>query len=198
MLQALTSVAGQPGVLIPQQISTCGSLGYIANGEVLAPQQVVGTLLLNGRISDGFGMRVHPIRKRLLMHWGMDIAAPLGTPIYAIGDAVVLEATSDTAGGNCVKLSHSRVYASAYCHLMQFANGVRVGAKIRRGNVIGFVGSTGLSTGPHLHWELFVRNARVEPVCECAGELPLLSSAHGRKKQSKTVNRSLTHQGGSL
>jgi hypothetical protein len=114
-----------------------------------------------GRISSSYGARMHPILGYLRMHAGVDIAAPYGTPIRAVADGTVSYAGWHGGHGNYVKLEHSGALGTGYGHMSKIA--VRVGQKIARGQVIGYVGSTGLSTGPHLHYELFKNGASINP-----------------------------------
>ena len=114
-----------------------------------------------GRISSGFGQRAHPILGYLRMHSGMDIAAPSGTPIRAVMEGTVQFAGWHGGHGNYVKLAHAGKMATGYGHMSRMA--VRAGQKVTRGQVIGYVGSTGLSTGPHLHYELFKNGTLVNP-----------------------------------
>ncbi|MBO9574372.1 MAG: M23 family metallopeptidase [Sphingobium sp.] len=114
-----------------------------------------------GRISSGYGERNHPILGYLRMHSGMDIAVPYGTPIRAVSDGTVNYAGWHGGHGNYVKLAHSGNLGTGYGHMSKIA--VKVGQHVSRGQVIGYVGSTGLSTGPHLHYELFKNGALVNP-----------------------------------
>ncbi len=108
---------------------------------------------INGaRLSSPFGMRKHPIDGFNKMHRGTDFAAPKGTPIMASGDGVVLKSAWCGGGGNCIKIKHNSSYSTVYAHLSKFANGIKKGKRIRQGQIIGYVGSTGKSTGPHLHY----------------------------------------------
>ena len=119
---------------------------------------------INGaRISSGFGMRRHPIQGYSKMHKGVDFAAPTGTPIFASGDGVVEFAGRKNGYGNYVKVKHNATYASAYAHASRIARGIREGVKVKQGQVIAYVGSTGQSTGPHLHYEILVNNQQVNP-----------------------------------
>lgn len=114
-------------------------------------------------ILSGFGMRIHPIFKTLRMHTGVDFAAPLGTPVYATGDGVVETADDLERGyGNHVVINHGFGYETLYGHLSRF--GCTVGEKIKRGQIIGYVGSTGESTGDHLHYEVIKNGVKVNPV----------------------------------
>lgn len=115
------------------------------------------------RITSGFGMRRHPILGYSKMHKGMDFGAPRGTPIYAAGAGTVEKAGRNGAYGNYVRLRHNSTTKTAYAHLNGFARGLKPGAKVRQGQVIGYVGTTGRSTGPHLHYEVIVNNKQTNP-----------------------------------
>jgi len=115
---------------------------------------------INGaRLSSSFGMRKHPILGFNKMHRGTDFAAPEGTPIMASGDGKVIRSRWCGGGGNCIKIKHNSTYTTVYAHLSKFARGIKEGVKVRQGQIIGYVGSTGLSTGPHLHYEV-IENGR--------------------------------------
>ena len=117
---------------------------------------------INGaRLSSSFGMRKHPILGYNKMHRGTDFAAPSGTPIMASGSGTVVRARWCGGGGNCVKIKHNSTYQTVYAHMKSFAKGIKEGRKVRQGQIIGYVGSTGLSTGPHLHYEVIVNGKKV-------------------------------------
>ena len=117
---------------------------------------------INGaRLSSAFGMRKHPILGYNKMHRGTDFAAPSGTPIMASGSGTVTRARWCGGGGNCVKIKHNSTYETIYAHMKSFAKGIREGKKVKQGQIIGYVGSTGLSTGPHLHYEVIVNGKKV-------------------------------------
>jgi murein DD-endopeptidase MepM/ murein hydrolase activator NlpD len=117
---------------------------------------------INGaRLSSSFGMRKHPILGYNKMHRGTDFAAPSGTPIMASGSGTITRARWCGGGGNCVKIKHNSTYETIYAHMKAFAKGIREGKKVKQGQVIGYVGSTGLSTGPHLHYEVLVNGKKV-------------------------------------
>lgn len=117
------------------------------------------------RISSRFtGSRFHPVLQRYTTHYGVDYAAPSGTPVHAIGDGVVISAGWSGGGGNMVKIRHNSVYSTAYLHLKAYGSGIRTGTYVRQGDVIGYVGSTGLSTGPHLDFRVWKNNAPVNPL----------------------------------
>ena len=117
---------------------------------------------INGaRLSSSFGMRKHPILGYNKMHRGTDFAAPEGTPIMASGDGKVIRARWCGGGGNCIKIKHNSTYTTVYAHLKNFARGIREGARVKQGQTIGYVGSTGMSTGPHLHYEVIINGKKV-------------------------------------
>ena len=117
---------------------------------------------INGaRLSSSFGMRKHPILAYNKMHRGTDFAATSGTPIMASGTGTITRARWCGGGGNCVKIKHNSTYETIYAHMKSFAKGIKEGRKVRQGQVIGYVGSTGLSTGPHLHYEVIVNGKKV-------------------------------------
>ena len=117
---------------------------------------------INGaRLSSSYGMRKHPILGYNKMHRGTDFAAPSGTPIMASGSGTVTRARWCGGGGNCVKIKHNSTYETIYAHMKAFAKGIKEGRKVKQGQIIGYVGSTGLSTGPHLHYEVLVNGKKV-------------------------------------
>jgi murein DD-endopeptidase MepM/ murein hydrolase activator NlpD len=117
------------------------------------------------RVSSGFSnSRYHPILKIRRPHHGVDYAAPRGTPVYAIGDGQVIAAAYERGGGNYVKIKHNGIYRTTYMHLQGFAKGIRQGVYVKQGDVIGYVGSTGLSTGPHLDFRFYKNGYAVDPL----------------------------------
>ena len=115
---------------------------------------------INGaRLSSSFGKRKHPILGFTKLHTGTDFAAPKGTPIMASGDGIVTKAKWCGGGGNCVKIKHNSSYQTVYAHMSKFGRGIKKGVRVKQGQIIGYVGSTGLSTGPHLHYEV-IENGR--------------------------------------
>jgi murein DD-endopeptidase MepM/ murein hydrolase activator NlpD len=132
------------------------------------------------RVSSGFGMRRHPILGYSKFHKGIDFAAPTGTPIYAAGDGVVQEVGPKSTFGNYVRIKHNGTYGTAYAHLSRFASGMKVGRRVRQGEVIGYVGSTGLSTGAHLHYEVLVADKQINPL---SVKLPTGEKLAGEEKQ---------------
>tara|TARA_B100000700_G_scaffold313913_1_gene399695 strand:+ start:95 stop:1396 length:1302 start_codon:yes stop_codon:yes gene_type:complete len=117
---------------------------------------------INGaRLSSSFGMRKHPILGYNKMHRGTDFAAPEGTPIMASGSGKIIRARWCGGGGNCIKIRHNSTYSTVYAHLKNFARGIKEGTRVTQGQIIGYVGSTGMSTGPHLHYEVIVNGKKV-------------------------------------
>ena len=117
---------------------------------------------INGaRLSSSFGKRKHPILGFTKMHAGTDFAAPMGTPIMASGDGIVTRAKWCGGGGNCVKIKHNSVYQTVYAHMSKFGRGIKKGVRVKQGQIIGYVGSTGLSTGPHLHYEVIENGKKI-------------------------------------
>ncbi len=117
---------------------------------------------INGaRLSSAYGMRKHPILGYNKMHRGTDFAAPSGTPIMASGAGKITRARWCGGGGNCVKIKHNSTYETIYAHMKSFAKGIKEGRRVKQGQIIGYVGSTGMSTGPHLHYEVVVNGRKV-------------------------------------
>ena len=138
-----------------------GSEGhYDKNGKSIK-KALMKTPINGARLSSSFGMRKHPIDGFNKMHRGTDFAAPMGTPIMASGDGVIKKAGWCGGGGNCVVIRHNSTYQTVYAHMSKFAQGIRSGIRVKQAQVIGYVGSTGKSTGPHLHYEVIVNGERI-------------------------------------
>ena len=133
---------------------------YDMNGKSIT-KSLMKTPINGARLSSSFGMRKHPILGYNKMHRGTDFAAPSGTPIMASGSGTVTRARWCGGGGNCVKIKHNSTYETVYAHMKSFGKGVKEGRKVKQGQIIGYVGSTGLSTGPHLHYEVIVNGKKV-------------------------------------
>jgi len=133
---------------------------YDISGKSIV-KSLMKTPINGARLSSSFGMRKHPILGFNKMHRGTDFAAPTGTPIMASGSGTVTRARWCGGGGNCVKIRHNSTYETIYAHMSKFARGIREGKKVKQGQIIGYVGSTGLSTGPHLHYEVVVNGKKV-------------------------------------
>ena len=117
---------------------------------------------INGaRLSSSFGLRKHPILGYNKMHRGTDFAAVEGTPVMASGDGKVVRARWCGGGGNCIKIKHNSTYSTVYAHLKNFGRGIKEGVRVKQGQIIGYVGSTGMSTGPHLHYEVIINGKKV-------------------------------------
>ena len=117
------------------------------------------------RVSSGFSYaRRHPVTRRVQPHTGVDYAAPKGTPVMTIGDGVITSMKYEGAGGNTVRIRHNSVYSTAYLHLSRYAKGLKVGQRVRQGEVIGYVGSTGRSTGPHLDFRVWKNGTPINPL----------------------------------
>ena len=133
---------------------------YDKNGKSV--QKALMKTPINGaRLSSSFGMRKHPIDGFNKMHRGTDFAAPKGTPIMASGNGIIQKAGWCGGGGNCVKIRHNSTYETIYAHMSKFARGIKKGVRVQQGQTIGYVGSTGKSTGPHLHYEVIVNGKKV-------------------------------------
>lgn len=135
---------------------------YDENGRSLKKNLMV-TPVDGSRISSGYGMRRHPILGYSRMHRGLDFAAPAGTPIKAAGDGVVEFTRYDSSFGRNIRLRHAGGYKTRYAHMSRFARNIRAGVRVRQGQIIGYVGSTGLSTGPHLHYEVSYQGRSMNP-----------------------------------
>jgi murein DD-endopeptidase MepM/ murein hydrolase activator NlpD len=136
-----------------------GSEGHYDENGKSVKKALMKTPINGARLSSKFGMRKHPIVGYHKMHRGTDFAAPMNTPIMASGDGVVTKAKWCGGGGNCIKIKHNSTYQTIYAHMSKFASGIKAGVRIKQGQIIGFVGSTGASTGPHLHYEV-VKNGK--------------------------------------
>ncbi len=137
---------------------------YDAEGKNLR-RVFLKTPIQYSRISSRFQTkRFHPILKIARPHYGVDYAAPTGTPIRAVGDGTIMLAARSGGAGNTIKLKHNETYITAYKHLSRFAQGIRANVKVKQGQTIGYVGSTGLSSGPHLHFEFYVNGKYVDPL----------------------------------
>jgi len=133
---------------------------YDLNGKSI--QKALMKTPINGaRLSSSFGMRKHPILGYNKMHKGTDFAAPKGTPVMASGNGKIIRAKWCGGGGNCIKIKHNSTYSTVYAHLSAFARGIRVGKRVKQGEIIGYVGSTGMSTGPHLHYEVIENGKKI-------------------------------------
>ena len=133
---------------------------YDKNGKSVK-KALMKTPINGARLSSPFGMRKHPIDGFNKMHQGTDFAAPMGTPIMASGNGIIKKAGWCGGGGNCIVIRHNSTYQTIYAHMSKFAKNIRTGVRVKQGQVIGYVGSTGKSTGPHLHYEVVVNGKKV-------------------------------------
>lgn len=141
-----------------------GEIGYYT-GEGESAQRLLMRMPVNGaRISSSFGMRFHPVLNRNRPHNGTDFAAPRGTPVMAAGAGIVERANRFGSFGNYVRIRHANGYQTAYAHLQGFASGVRAGTRVQQGQIIAYVGTTGRSTGPHLHYEVHLNGSPTNPM----------------------------------
>tara|TARA_B110001452_G_scaffold231131_1_gene207837 strand:- start:205 stop:855 length:651 start_codon:yes stop_codon:yes gene_type:complete len=138
-----------------------GSEGHYDKNGKSVEKALMKTPINGARLSSSFGMRKHPIDGFNKMHRGTDFAAPMGTPIMASGSGVIKRARWCGGGGNCIKIKHNSTYETIYAHLKSFARGISEGKRVKQGQIIGYVGSTGKSTGPHLHYEVVVNGKKV-------------------------------------
>jgi murein DD-endopeptidase MepM/ murein hydrolase activator NlpD len=138
-----------------------GSEGHYDKNGKSVQKALMKTPINGARLSSSFGMRKHPIDGFNKMHRGTDFAAPKGTPIMASGNGVIKKAGWCGGGGNCIKIQHNSTYETIYAHMSKFARGIKSGVRVKQGQTIGYVGSTGKSTGPHLHYEVIVNGKKV-------------------------------------
>ena len=135
---------------------------FDADGKSVRKTLMV-TPIDGARISSGYGMRRHPIQGYNRMHRGLDFAAPTGTPVMAAGNGIVEYAGRKGSFGHYIRIRHPNAYHTVYAHLSRYGNGIRSGVRVQQGQVIGYVGSTGVSTGPHLHYEVHHQGRHVNP-----------------------------------
>jgi murein DD-endopeptidase MepM/ murein hydrolase activator NlpD len=141
-----------------------GRIAYFDRSGKSLRKFLMRTPIDGARLSSRFGMRRHPILGYNRMHQGVDFAAPTGTPIYAAGAGKVEIAKRNGGYGKYIRIRHTGEYSTAYAHLSSFAKGIAPGRRVRQGQVIGYVGTTGRSTGPHLHYEVLRRGAQINPL----------------------------------
>jgi len=138
-----------------------GSEGHYDENGKSVEKALMKTPINGARLSSAFGMRKHPIDGFNKMHKGTDFAALMGTPIMASGSGLITRARWCGGGGNCIKIKHNSTYETIYAHMKNFARGIKEGIRVKQGQIIGYVGSTGKSTGPHLHYEVVVNGKKV-------------------------------------
>ena len=158
---------------------------YDKNGKSVK-KALMKTPINGARLSSSFGMRKHPIDGYNKLHKGTDFAAPLGTPIMASGDGKIIRAKWCGGGGNCIKIKHNSTYSTVYAHMSKFAFGMKKGVRVKQGQVIGYVGSTGKSTGPHLHYEVIKNGKKINSQTL---KLPSGKILTGKDRELFEVNR---------
>lgn len=161
---AVFSHSGQdfPAIMFDQQDG--GNLWWNEKGESMRKAFLKAPLKFS-RISSGFSYaRKHPVTRKVQPHTGVDYAAPKGTQVMTIGDGVITSMKYEGAGGNTIRIRHNSVYSTAYLHLSGYAKGLKVGQRVRQGDVIGYVGSTGRSTGPHLDFRVWKNGTPINPL----------------------------------
>lgn len=140
-----------------------GDVDYFNPDGVSIRKALLSTPVDGARISSGFGMRHHPVLGYTKMHKGTDFAAPIGTPIYAAGNGTIEKMSPFSTYGNYVRIRHNSTLKTAYAHMLRFASGLHAGVKVHQGQIIGYIGMTGRSTGPHLHYEVMINDEQVNP-----------------------------------
>lgn len=163
-----------------------GRVDYFDETGQSAKKFLMKTPINGARLSSGFGNRKHPILGYTKLHKGTDFAAPTGTPIYAAGNGRVVKYGPNGTYGNFAKIQHANGYQTAYAHMSRFAKGVHNGSMVRQGQVIGYVGTTGRSTGPHLHYEVYI-NAK--PVNAMTLKLPTGRKLAGEQLEAFNAER---------
>jgi len=141
-----------------------GFVDYFNREGKNVKKSILKTPLDGARLSSSFGMRKHPISGFNKMHKGIDFAAPKGTPVYAGGNGVIEKAGVNGGYGKYIRIRHNNEYKTAYAHLSDFKKGINKGVRVNQGEIIGYVGSTGKSTGPHLHYEIIYQNKQINPL----------------------------------
>lgn len=192
VLYAALTVGGKSHKLWRFDPSNDGRWDYFDENGQSMKKFLMKTPIDGARISSTYGLRKHPILGYSKMHAGVDFAAPRGTPVYAAGDGTVTRANRFGSFGNYVSIRHANGYETAYAHLNGFARGIRSGTRVRQGQVIAYVGTTGRSTGPHLHYEVHVKGKKTNPL---ALKVPTGRKLEGKELASfKAMRTELTTQ----
>lgn len=176
---------------IYRYITGDGTEDYFDEAGRSARKALMRTPINGARLSSGFGKRRHPVLGYTKMHKGVDFAAPRGTPIYAAGNGVVVKSGRNGAYGNYVMIRHNGRYTTAYAHMRRIDKSARRGKRVKQGQVIGYVGTTGRSTGPHLHYEILVGGRRTNPL---RVKMPSGRKLKGRELEKFLTARSLTDE----
>jgi murein DD-endopeptidase MepM/ murein hydrolase activator NlpD len=164
VLYASLTVAGETKKFYRYQSPDDGVVDYYDETGKSAKKFLVRKPVAEGIMRSGFGVRKHPVLGYTRAHTGVDWAAPIGTPIYASGNGTIEKMGWEGGYGRYIRMRHANGYETAYGHMSAFAKGVDVGKNVRQGQIIGFVGSTGLSTGPHVHYEIIINSRFVDPM----------------------------------
>ena len=159
---------------------------YFDENGISVKKTLMKTPINGARLSSPYGKRKHPILGFTKMHTGTDFAAPTGTPIMASGDGIITRAQWCGGGGNCVKIKHNSVYQTIYAHMSKFGRGIKKGVRVKQGQIIGYVGSTGLSTGPHLHYEVIENGRKINSQ---KLKLPSGKTLKGKQRNEFEVNK---------
>ena len=163
-----------------------GSEGHYDKNGKSVQKALMKTPINGARLSSTYGMRMHPIDGFNKMHRGTDFAAPKGTPIMASGNGIIKKAGWCGGGGNCVKIKHNSTYQTVYAHMSKFGRGIKKGVRVKQGQIIGYVGSTGLSTGPHLHYEVIENGRKINSQKK---KLPSGKILKGKLRKKFEVNK---------
>lgn len=185
ILMASLTLSGTELRLIRHELAD-GSVEYFNEKGESVRKALLRTPVDGARLSSRYGKRKHPILGYTRMHRGVDFAAPRGTPIMAAGDGVVEYAKTNGSYGRYLRIRHNSTYKSGYAHLKSFARGVKVGSRVKQGQIVAYVGTTGRSTGPHLHYEIFRNNAQINPL---SLKLPTGRKLKGSELESFQANR---------
>ena len=164
ILYAALSLGGEQRRVYRFQSPDDGAVEYFDEAGRSLKKFLIRKPIADGTLRSGFGMRRHPILGYSKMHTGVDWANRIGTPIMSAGNGTVIKSEWDSGYGRRVEVQHANGYITAYSHLSAFGRGIAPGARVRQGQVVGYVGSTGLSTGPHLHYEIIVNGHFVDPM----------------------------------
>jgi murein DD-endopeptidase MepM/ murein hydrolase activator NlpD len=157
-------VIGDKAMKIYQYTTKTGDEGYYTGDGRTIRRALLKTPINGARISSRYGLRRHPVQKYTKMHKGVDFAAPRGTPIYAAGNGTIEKAGRFGSYGKYIKIRHNGTYSTSYAHMQKLAKGMKRGRKVKQGQVIGYVGTTGRSTGPHLHYETLINGRQKNPL----------------------------------
>jgi murein DD-endopeptidase MepM/ murein hydrolase activator NlpD len=180
ILSASLTIGGETRRVFRYQAPEDGLIEYFDDEGKSLKKFLLRKPIADGEMRSGFGMRYHPIMRYSKMHTGIDWANRIGTPILASGNGTVIKAEWDSGYGRRIEIQHANGYVTTYSHQSSFAKGIAPGVKVRQGQIIGYVGNTGLSTGPHLHYEVLVNGNFVNPM--------RIRVPRGRELAGRTLN----------